>query len=234
MRAESASLSTQPTVRVCFSPPLPNGCDPQSAIVSAINFAQRSILLQAYALTSREITSALIAAKKSHRDVQVIVDRSQLREDRADASAVSRLESAGIRILVDSPSGIAHNKVILIDSEIVITGSYNFTAAAEKRNAENLLIIRDPRIAASYEENWKDRARISRPLQSPASVDGPRLSEAKIPARDVRGVVGNRRTRIYEWPGCSAYDAISIKNRVVFADAPAAEASGYRAARNCR
>jgi phosphatidylserine/phosphatidylglycerophosphate/cardiolipin synthase-like enzyme len=38
--------------------------------------------------------------------------------------------------------GIAHNKIIIIDSETVITGSFNFTKAAEEKNAENLLIIK--------------------------------------------------------------------------------------------
>lgn len=46
-------------------------------------------------------------------------------------------------------------------------------------------------------------------------------------------VVGNRRSHIYEWPGCPYYDAISPKNRVPFASGQAAEQSGYRPARNC-
>jgi len=235
VRAEAGSSSAQPTIQVCFSPPLPGGCDPQSAILSAIGSAQRSVLLQAYALTSREITTALIAAKKTHRGVQVIVDRSQLRQDRAEANMVSRLETAGIGVLVDSPrSGIAHSKVILIDREIVITGSYNFSAAAETRNAENLLIIRDPKIAASYEQNWRDRAEMSRPLQL-SSMDSAQPDQGRRSGgAPVGPVVGNRRSGIYEWPGCPAYKAISPRNRVEFADAAAAEASGYRAAQNCR
>lgn len=235
VRGETASSSAQPTTQVCFSPPAPGGCDPQLAIVSAIKSAQRSVLVQAYALTSREITAALIAAKKNHREVQVIVDRRQLREDRAEANAVSRLETAGIRVLVDSPpSGIAHNKVILIDREIVITGSYNFSAAAETRNAENLLIIRDPKVAASYEQNWRDRAERSRPLQLSSTDSAQPDKGRRYAARRAGPVVGNRRSLIYEWPGCPDYSKISPRNRVEFANAATAEASGYRAAQNCR
>jgi methylphosphotriester-DNA--protein-cysteine methyltransferase len=47
-------------------------------------------------------------------------------------------------------------------------------------------------------------------------------------------IVGNRRSRIYEWPGCPAYDKVSATNRVEFLSAQAAEQAGYRAARNCR
>lgn len=59
---------------------------------------------------------------------------------------------------------IAHNKVMVIDSEPLITGSFNFTRAAEEKNAENLLIIRDPALAARYVENW--RAHASEPYQA--------------------------------------------------------------------
>jgi phosphatidylserine/phosphatidylglycerophosphate/cardiolipin synthase-like enzyme len=50
---------------------------------------------------------------------------------------------------------MAHNKVIIIDNRIVITGSFNFTNAAEGRNAENLLVISDVHLADRYAQNWK-------------------------------------------------------------------------------
>jgi phosphatidylserine/phosphatidylglycerophosphate/cardiolipin synthase-like enzyme len=49
---------------------------------------------------------------------------------------------------------IAHNKIIIVDEKIVLTGSFNFSKAAEERNAENLLIINNPEIAKLYIENW--------------------------------------------------------------------------------
>ena len=47
-------------------------------------------------------------------------------------------------------------------------------------------------------------------------------------------IIGNRRSKIYHWPGCPSYDKVSLKNRVPFPSREAAEAAGYRAARNCR
>ncbi len=64
------------------------------------------------------------------------------------------LSSAGIPVEIDSAHAIAHNKVMVIDGATVITGSFNFTAAAEKSNAENLLIIQDEKLATEYSENW--------------------------------------------------------------------------------
>ena len=44
---------------------------------------------------------------------------------------------------------------MLIDDDIVITGSYNFTNSAEKRNAENIMIVRSTYAAKRYADNWK-------------------------------------------------------------------------------
>ena len=65
---------------------------------------------------------------------------------------------AKIVTLIDGAHAIAHNKVMVIDGETVITGSFNFTTAAEQRNAENLLVIHDRALAARYTENWQAHA----------------------------------------------------------------------------
>ena len=56
--------------------------------------------------------------------------------------------------MIDAKHAIAHNKVMVIDGLVLITGSFNFTPSAEKRNAENLLIIRDKELAGKYIANW--------------------------------------------------------------------------------
>ena len=61
-------------------------------------------------------------------------------------------------MLIDSAHGIAHNKVMVLDDERVITGSFNFTRAAQERNAENLVVITDSTLAERYARDWRDRA----------------------------------------------------------------------------
>ena len=65
--------------------------------------------------------------------------------------------------MIDANHAIAHNKVIVIDGETVITGSFNFTKAAQEKNAENLLIIRGQALAAQYTQNWQAHARHRQP-----------------------------------------------------------------------
>jgi phosphatidylserine/phosphatidylglycerophosphate/cardiolipin synthase-like enzyme len=45
---------------------------------------------------------------------------------------------------------------MIIDQDVVITGSFNFTNSAQSRNAENVLILRSPALAIEYRENWMD------------------------------------------------------------------------------
>ena len=85
-------------------------------------------------------------------DVRVILDKSQRTERYSEADFTAH---AGIPTWIDAVHAIAHNKVMVIDGDTVITGSFNFTKAAEERNAENLLILHANRtLAEQYTKNW--------------------------------------------------------------------------------
>ncbi len=218
-------------IQACFSPPLPGGCDPAAAVVQVIAGARKTVLVQMYALTSRRIVSALVNAKRRGVDVRAIVDRRQLDEDRSDTSAVARLASGGVPVLVDTVSGLMHNKIMIVDGATVITGSFNYTWSAEHKNAENLLVIHDPALAAEYTQNWNIRAARSRPLAALAQGASPSAQAA--PEAAAGPIVGTRRSMIYEWPGCPYHGKIAPRNAVAFPSAQTAEAAGYRAAKNC-
>jgi phosphatidylserine/phosphatidylglycerophosphate/cardiolipin synthase-like enzyme len=208
-------------IQACFTPPVAGSCDPLTTVLRAINDARTAIRVQMYSLTLQEVARALASAKRRGVDVRVIVDRSQLHQDRNDSLQVEALASDGIPVLVDTVPGLMHNKVMVVDGERVLTGSFNYTWGAEHWNAENLMVVQDPALAAEYLRNWNQRAAQSQRLI--ASGAGPSGA-----------VVGNRRSMIYQWPGCRYYDRISLRNRVEFPNAQAAEAAGYRPARNCR
>ena len=208
-------------IQACFTPPVAGSCDPLITVLRMIDDARTTIRVQMYSLTLQEVVSAMVRAKQRGVDVRVIVDRSQLHQDRNDSFRVEALASAGVPVLVDTVPGLMHNKVMVIDGDTVLTGSFNYTWGAEHWNAENLLVLHDPALAAEYLRNWNQRAAQSQPLI--ASGAGPSGA-----------VVGNRRSMIYQWPGCRYYGKIAPHNRVVFPDAQAAEAAGYRPANNCR
>jgi phospholipase D len=74
--------------------------------------------------------------------------------------------------MVDEKVRIAHNKVIVIDSKTLIGGSYNFSAAAEKQNAENLIIVKDDPMVQEYRQNWWTRKANSRRFQFLHRIEG--------------------------------------------------------------
>jgi phosphatidylserine/phosphatidylglycerophosphate/cardiolipin synthase-like enzyme len=76
------------------------------------------------------------------------------------------LANMGIPTFIDSAHPIADNKIMIIDREIVITGSFNFTKVAEERNAENLLIIKSKELARPYMDNWNKHRVYSEPYQA--------------------------------------------------------------------
>jgi phosphatidylserine/phosphatidylglycerophosphate/cardiolipin synthase-like enzyme len=108
---------------------------------------------------SPPIAGAVVAAHRRGVKVTVLLDKSNRREK---YSAADFLRNAGVPTFIDSKHAIAHNKVMVIDDATVITGSFNFSKAAEEDNAENLLIIRDAReLASKYTANWQHHAKHS-------------------------------------------------------------------------
>ena len=144
---------------VCFTPG--NKCLP--LIQQAIDQAKKQILVQAYAFTAPIIADALIAAHKRGVLVRILVDRSQLT---GKGSQVEKVKAYGLWVAIDQVPGIAHNKVMLIDDAYVLTGSFNWSNAAEYRNAENLLIINNSELHSLYKKNWEKRAEKAMPLHA--------------------------------------------------------------------
>ena len=135
------------SAQVYFSPM--GGCT--DAIVQEISRAKTEILVQAYSFTSKHIAKALVAAHKRGVRTVIILDKNNQSKH---YSAADFTFNMGIPTYIDAVHGIAHNKLIIIDRETVITGSFNFTKAAEQRNAENILILYSKELAERYIDNW--------------------------------------------------------------------------------
>lgn len=135
--------------RVYFSP---NG-GATDAVIGEIEKAHTFILIQMYTFTSAPLAEALRDAVRRGVKVLVILDKSQQTERYSSAAFLAR---AGIKVWIDSQHPIAHSKVMLVDGETVVSGSFNFTKTAESGNAENLLILKDRRLALLYQANWEE------------------------------------------------------------------------------
>lgn len=151
---QNPQIVLENTVSVCFTPD--KRC--KSQILRELDRAKKSIHLQAYSFTDKDISLSLIKAQKRGVSVKVILDKSNIKDKK---SAKKMLFENGIPLRFDHPNGIAHSKVIIIDEEEVLTGSYNFSVSAYRRNTENLLIIRNKQLSEKYMENWQNRWNLS-------------------------------------------------------------------------
>lgn len=143
--------------KVYFSPN--GGCT--QAIIDEIDNAKSEILIQAYSFTSVPIAKAILEAHERGVKVEAILDKSQRT---ANYSSATFLANSGIPTFIDAAHAIAHNKLIIIDGTTVVGGSFNFTKAAEEKNAENLVIIKSEDMAKLYKENWNDHKQHSEAL----------------------------------------------------------------------
>lgn len=137
------------TTQAAFSP------SPQAIelVEKAINGAKHNVYVAAYSFTSPKVTKALIKAHLRDVDVRVVLDKSQSSHPR---KALLDLYKTGVPIRINKKYAIMHNKYIIIDGKTVETGSFNFTISAERRNAENVIVIKNnPALAKKYTENWQ-------------------------------------------------------------------------------
>ena len=140
-RVASAPLPVE--AEVLFSP---DGGITQR-VVAEVGAAKKSLVVMAYSFTSAPIAEAVVTAHRRGVVVEVLLDRTQRGSRYSSADFLTR---AGVAVWIDRKHPIMHNKVMVIDGATVITGSFNFTKAAEEKNAENLLVLRSPELAARY------------------------------------------------------------------------------------
>lgn len=142
-----AAQAADSTIAIYFSPQdkaLP-------IILDYIAHAHSTIVFMAFSLTSAPVTDALIDAVERQVRVSGVVEK---RNARGTGSVFAHLSEHGIDILEDGNCYNMHHKVMIIDDEVVITGSYNFTDNAENTNDENLAIIHDTTIARLFLDEY--------------------------------------------------------------------------------
>ena len=121
-------------------------------VIKGINAAKQSIHVAAYSFTSKPIAQALLDAKKRGVDVKVVADK---KSNSGKYSAATYLANNGVPVHLDDNYPIFHHKFMVIDGVSLETGSFNYSAAAANKNAENVLIIWNaPSLASKYDSEW--------------------------------------------------------------------------------
>jgi phosphatidylserine/phosphatidylglycerophosphate/cardiolipin synthase-like enzyme len=159
--AREAAPAPGATIEALFTP----GDAIDARLAALIEGARAEVLVSAFSFTSRPLARALLAAHRRGVRVEIVADRAQTLE--LPGSVVPGLARDGVAVWLDGNYAAAHNKVLVVDADgadaAIATGSYNYTSAAQRRNAENVLIVRhDSSLAARYRANFarlRERAR---------------------------------------------------------------------------
>jgi phosphatidylserine/phosphatidylglycerophosphate/cardiolipin synthase-like enzyme len=117
-------------------------------ILSAVNSATESLYFLAYSFTSDRLGEAMIERAQAGVKVAGVFDQDQYHSN--EGTEFDKLLNAGLDVRLDGNPRLMHHKVIIIDGQVVIVGSYNFSNNAEYNNDENTLIIHNQDIAAMY------------------------------------------------------------------------------------
>ncbi|MCY3779329.1 MAG: phospholipase D-like domain-containing protein [Chloroflexi bacterium] len=127
--------------------------DEISALIAEIERAQRSIRFMTFIFSLEPLAEAmLLQAANAEVTIEGVFEA---RNSTASWSQLPRLYCAGAAVRQDGNRYILHHKVIIIDDDTVITGSFNFSRSAAERNDENIVIVRNAGVAALYLEEWR-------------------------------------------------------------------------------
>jgi phosphatidylserine/phosphatidylglycerophosphate/cardiolipin synthase-like enzyme len=131
-------------VEYAFSP----GGKCANLVIKWIQRANSTIHIMIYSFTLDNVRDALIQAKNRGVDVKIVMDREQAG---GQGSEYGTLKNAGIDVRLDSNPHLMHDKVAVIDGHIILTGSFNWSAAGNNDNNENLVVLDSQAWSAAFE-----------------------------------------------------------------------------------
>lgn len=122
-------------------------------LVNLINDADTSVLFLTSSFTLDDLASAMIEKAAQGIEVKGVFDASSVTSN--EGTEYDRLRRAGLNIRMDGIEGLMHEKLIIIDSQIIAIGSYNYSASADRRNDENIMIVHDAELARILEMEFE-------------------------------------------------------------------------------
>jgi phosphatidylserine/phosphatidylglycerophosphate/cardiolipin synthase-like enzyme len=132
-------------------------------LVQYVQGAKKSIHFIIFTYTDADLAAAMIASSKAGVEVQGVIENRG-----ASQGALGSLFCAKLPVKTDGNKYTMHHKVIIIDGQTVITGSFNFTKAADTANDDNILVLHSPGVASFYEQEYQ---RVSGIGHVPATAD---------------------------------------------------------------
>lgn len=123
-------------------------------IAAQIDQVQTSLDMAAYEFNSPALTTAILNAKARGVRVRVVTDDKDGLGD--SETTLHQFEAAKIPIVTDDRSALMHDKFMILDSAVVITGSWNYTINDTYRNNNNALVLRSQTAVQDYQAEFNE------------------------------------------------------------------------------
>jgi phosphatidylserine/phosphatidylglycerophosphate/cardiolipin synthase-like enzyme len=143
-------------------------------VIREIEKAKESVYFLAFSFTSDPIADAMVERHWAGVEIKGVFET---RNAKGQGSELKRFKDLGLKVLEDGNCYTMHHKVIIIDDDTVIAGSYNFSKRAEETNDENLLIIRSKAVARQYTEEFD---RVYAKAENPTQCGSRERADAKV------------------------------------------------------
>lgn len=143
----SDEAEKSPSSGAFFSP----GNEPLQKIRGLLSSARKSIDICVFTITDDRISKAIVAAHKRGVRLRVISDDDKAFDRGSDVDSLRR---AGLAVRVDHTPNHMHHKFAIFDRSQLLTGSYNWTRAAQSKNHENVIVTADPRLLSAFCDNF--------------------------------------------------------------------------------
>lgn len=147
LNADLMKKSNLTVLGVYFSPY--GGCEGQ--VINWIDRANKTIHVLIYSFTNDDIGDAVLRAHQRGVEIKVVFEKGQV----SRYSEYWKLQSIGVLVKNDTNPGLMHHKTVVIDGYVILTGSFNWSAAAEERNNENLMILQSDYLVLIFEEEFQ-------------------------------------------------------------------------------
>lgn len=121
----------------------------QAIIIGHLSNAKRSVKIAMAWFTNPVIFNTLLKICKRGIEVDLLIN-NDLINNRPNGLPFNKLIQAGTNLYIAEPPTLIHNKFCIIDDQIVIDGSYNWTILAEKNNDENIVVIENGSAIESF------------------------------------------------------------------------------------
>jgi len=121
-------------------------------VLQVISSCQRTLDMCLFLVTLKDITSIVISLISRGVTVRLITDNNNLE---VPGSQVNMLRHAGVKVLAPKQAGLMHHKFAVLDGQMVVTGSFNWTSQAVMNNNENVIITSNKQLVDPYLREFK-------------------------------------------------------------------------------